>query len=733
MSFTATRCSGRSTGRDRRRRRCGGACPLGLLVAAVAAWAPTSVARADPQRDGGDASFAALAPGDAGLFVELVRAPDLLIPLSDSEVWVVLAEIAGQPARAAEADAWRRQIRDTVHMSAVEAIQTLLTRRVALVGSGLGRSQDAVILCRPADDVRLDELVRSWSNTPLASPVEPSGYVLAGNLGVAMADGVLAFGDVGPTGAMFRRVGDRLAGRTRASLADERDFRALLARVPPDPDGIFFARLRDPRSATPAASRPAATTTQPRPVRSPTTRPSTRAAPASRGGRRAGGSQPAAGPPGPAVAPLFGDSTSILLALHREAARGLLHFTAVGDGDPQTTAHVGEVAALAQTLPADTLAVWAGHVNYEALLRQAELLPKRNLARVVLSMQRQVPRADRLAPTLGSATAIALGSVSCDDEGQGLPPIPALAVLIEASDPAEAAHAFRALIDTSVAVCNLMALSPGVDLPRLPPVEEYEVDHHPACALELAAAVEKYGLKSTLRELHVCWTVDANVLIAASHREWLARILAARHDAAPTLAPQMEVTQRAISARADTVAVLRVGPLAELARQWLGAFQKIAPEILEDAWWRDRQPGGGNVRLGISGDQDAERRRLIVRSVNAGGPAGAILQPGDEIIGCNGRALATSQPADEIRGAIARRESGWIDLTIERQGVVFTRRLALPFVNPVDLLRKLAALGRVVATVIYHTDVPDVGPRGFLTVQLQAAPSSAPASRDGTR
>lgn len=670
----------------------------------------------------GDASFAEMVPADAGLFVELVRAPDLLIPLSDSEIWVALAEVAGQPARAAEAEAWRRQIRETVHMSAVEAIQTLLARRAALVGSGLGRSQDAVILCRPADNVRADDLVRSWAGRPLAADVGPGAYLLAGSLGVAVADGGLAFGDAGPSGTMFRRVGALLSGASRESLAGNPVYRSLLARVPPDPDGIFFARLRSGTPEAPATSRP---TTQPRsrPARPVSSRPATRGAAATRPQRRAGAGRTSA-----PVAPLFGGSSNIMLALHREPARGLLHFTAVGDGRTRIPAQDASVATLVQTLPADTLAVWAGHVNYDALLEQAAVLPKKNLARVVLSMQRQVPRADRLVPTLGSATAIALGSVTPAGGDATLPPVPALAALVAAGDPPEAAHAFRALIDTSVAVCNLMALSPGVDMPRLPDVTEFDADHHPSYVLDLDVVLEKYGLKPTLRELHLCWTVDANVLIVASHKEWLTRILASRHDAAATLAPLMRLTQREVSPQADTVAVLRVGPMADMARAWLHAFERVAPQILDDAWWRDRQPGGGSVRLGISGDQDAQRRRLVIRSVDPGGPAGAVLQPGDEIVACNGRPLTTSQPADEIRSAIAQRESGWIDLTLERQGAVFTRRVALPFVNPVDLLRKLAALGRVVGSAIYHTDVPDVGPRGFLTVQLRAAPLVAPES-----
>jgi hypothetical protein len=105
-------------------------------------------------------------------------------------------------------------------------------------------------------------------------------------------------------------------------------------------------------------------------------------------------------------------------------------------------------------------------------------------------------------------------------------------------------------------------------------------------------------------------------------------------------------------------------------------------------------------------------------------PATGILEVNDEIAGVSGRPFATTQPVAEIQQAIdARPHARWVDLQVRREGVLLpaTRaRVPLPFVDPVHVLRRAVAIGKLAQRILYYDDVPDAaGPRGFLTVELR--------------
>ena len=190
-----------------------------------------------------DESLARLVPADVGLFVEARDADDLLIPLTEEQVWITLAELAGQPARPEDAREWRRRIHDTIKMEPKIAIEVLFSQQVAFVGQGPGRSQDAVVLCRPTDAIPIDGLLRMWAAKPWPDVGASDVYRLRNNIGLAVRDRTLIFGDGLPREGMFRRVVKFNTPRSGAGLADDPTYQQLLARVPANPDGILFARM----------------------------------------------------------------------------------------------------------------------------------------------------------------------------------------------------------------------------------------------------------------------------------------------------------------------------------------------------------------------------------------------------------------------------------------------------------------------------------------------------------
>src|SRR5262249_20673065 len=140
-------------------------------------------------------------------------------------------------------------------------------------------------------------------------------------------------------------------------------------------------------------------------------------------------------------------------------------------------------------------------------------------------------------------------------------------------------------------------------------------------------------------------------------------------------------------------------------------------------WWRNYQPAGANIRLGVTVTELQDKRRLRVDAVAPNGAADGVLKPGDLIKGANRHAFSTEKPWEEIQREVNDRPNArWIDLLVDRGGVTEVRRIPLPFVDPVQLLRRTAAIGRLVQRVVYRDDISDgIGPRGFVTIEMRTS------------
>jgi hypothetical protein len=638
-----------------------------------------------------DEPLAAAAPADVGLYVELRAGSDLLLPLLEPQAWLTVAQFAGQPAALTESEQWRRRIEQTVNMSPAEAIRTLFAERVAFVAEDLRRMQDAAILCRPAGDPQA--LLGRWQTRPLPSAGRTSVYRLPYDVGLAVQRDVLVFGEPAPHG-MFDRVVQQLDAQPAAGLAGDPVYQHLLARVPANPDGIFFARLGR---------------------KSPTTAPSS--APAT--------ARAARGPLTDWPLPL-GGSSNVLLALHRRDS--VLHFSVVGDASEPGVAPPAAPRELLATLPERTLLAWGGSVDYAALPRAVAALPEQNLLRLLVQIHQRPGTIELLVAALEPTIAVAVGVVTPENREIAAPPIPSVALLLKARDPPAVAQQWTNLFHSSLALYKLLLLKLATP-PLVPPVESVTLAGVPAEVLDLSDLVGDEPEQTPLGELHLAWALDGDVLIIASHMDWLAQILAARHGEAARLAAVLDLGRpladpaAAMAPRLTSLLVAQAGPLADLGRVWLEYLEQALPAVLNERWWRHYQPGGENVQIGARVLIDRERQRLVVQSVTAGLPADGVLRPGDEILGCNQRRFTTTEPFDELlRGLADRPNARWMDLLVERDRVVRIKRVALPFVDPVEVLRRVIAIGQVVQRVVYAEDASDVaGPRGLLTVELRGS------------
>ncbi len=655
-------------------------------------------------------TLASQVPADVGLFVEIRNAEDILTALTEPQVWSTLAELAGQPSRPEDAARWQEQIERTVRMSPREAIRLLFAGGAAFAGAGPRRSPDALVLCRPSNEVTIQQLLERWNARALPELGAPDAYHLRNNIAVIARDGVLYFGDLLPPDGMFRSAVGFLSQEPRASLANFEAYRRLLARVPEDPDGLLFARL-------------SAATSRPAPDSASTSAPAT---------------------PRRSLLPAgFGDP--LLVALQRESS--LLHLTVVSDFPPasQPCTHPSgetapaENAALLSNLPESALAAWEGMVDYPAIGRRVEELPAQNPIRVALQTQARGESIEQLLATLAGPTVAALGALPVGGREADLPPMPVLGFIALARDPTLAEAEFSALIETAIAAYDVIALARGsAPLPR---VVDVDLDGVPANRLDLTPMLDA-GSRSLIGELHLSWAVQGGALIVATHEQWLRQMLAARTGAGNSLRGVVLLGRRPPAALARNVVVVQSGPIADVGQQWLDFVARRHPEALGEGWWRPRGMRGA-PRLGITVEERSAQKQLRVTAVQPGQPSDGFLRVDDMIVGCAGKRFESERPMQEVLSALERRaHPGWFDVLVQRGETVLNVRVPMPSFDPIQALRRLVGIGRIVQRVIFQDDSQDVaGPRAFVTIELRTSetplftftrPAATTASQPGS-
>lgn len=659
-----------------------------------------------------------------------------MLTLADPELWLTLAELAGQPAGPDDTAEWRQRIERTVGLDPRSAIQQLLSKRVAFVGEGAGQSQDAVILCEPP--LPLEPLPDAWGAQRLPHSGRPSVYRLRSGLGLATCGSLACFGDARVRNGMFQQSIACIDADGRAGLGASADFRSLCERVPADPTVLLYARLEPGVRLLPPGPRIDASELE---LRSPASQPTSQPA----GPSTTATTGPAAS--APAVAPWtlpspLAGSKHILLAMHRRP--GALVFTAVGDGDTVQHSPESPPPPLLAMLPDETLAAWRGGVDFVRLLDDARDLPERNVLRVAIRILERTAGLRELAESMGRDAVAVVGPMTPARRTIDGPPLPAIALMVRLDDEERAERHLQTLSDM-VSVYNLLALNNGWKLLGSP--RHIEVEGIGAEALDLHSLWADAAWAGWVGDMTLCWTVNDGALTVATDPQWFREVLlaqqrsrASKHEDGLTLGG-VQTSNHRDAALMDTAAVdtwngpaamaveVRTALLAALSNRWLQFLEQNQPAMLQESWWHALQTRRGAIRLGVTVRQEGDTQRLLVEQVQPGAPAQGVLLAGDRIIGCNGGRFATSQPADEFRTGIEDRPHGaWIELMIERgaSGSTLVRRLRLPFFDGARLLRRISAIGGLARRVLY-SDVRSAGggPVGRLVLEGVRMPTGA--------
>ncbi|MCA9244847.1 MAG: hypothetical protein KDA32_12880 [Phycisphaerales bacterium] len=640
-------------------------------VSLLATLALSIAPQAGAQNDVDKSSFAKLVPADVGLYVEARLAEELIIQLTEPHIWSGLANLVGQPATPDDVEEWRRRIRATVGMEPARAVRALFGERVAFVAGSPDRAVDPVVLCRPSG-VEADDFLRRLGRKDSQSlnPADPKGpviWALGGNLGVvSIGNRAMAFGDIA-TDAMLRRVATfALKSDPRESLMGDDVFRKLAQRADEsEAHAILFARLNAISTAAPFT----------------------------------------------ALAP-FRDASAMMVTMREQ--RGVMRFTLVGDQSKvDAPPERGRSVELLGRLPRASLVAWSRSIDYAALKSAYEALPERTPVRQIAA-QLNLDGAEILGALRGD-TCVAIGPGAPEGDA---PPPPAVAVLLRAN-PRPLTDALDTFANTAVPLFNIAALRRGTP-PLVAPTTE-RIEGAEVTSFELSGVADLLNA-SALRKVTLCWTATDDLLIVATDRAWLREVLAAQR-CATTLSDAFDRAEHKLSSRGETTIYANAGGISDLAHRWLRHLQTTAPDAIEGVWWP--APGAGRPRLGIDVNENTERLRLDVTKVAAGLPCEGRLRVGDAIVGVSGKRF-TESPIAEMTAVVDHPPGRWIELLVEREGGLITQRIPMPGIDPIDALKRVAALGGVVRQAFYQDEPTPEGPVGSLTIELQRPGSSHP-------
>ncbi len=294
---------------------------------------------------------------------------------------------------------------------------------------------------------------------------------------------------------------------------------------------------------------------------------------------------------------------------------------------------------------------------------------------------------------------------------------PQVAMLMECTDPSAVRRRVRRFVDRLLGLLHTIDAGEGTAALVIDETNHLNV---PIWRVSLAdfARGSKRPLVRMLSNVEPAWTVFNDTLIVALSREHIEHVLDAWFGLVPTLASVEDV--QALRARAgdrSMLSIMQPGVATKVWNQWLEAFRSGKPSLLDPARWelglRDRVRPPWGIVLEPS-DRPGE---VHVADVEADPDVSVRIQPGDHVVGINGRLLSLESSTDDLETRLranlsgmgptlrVRRGDALVDVTLPRD-----RRAALTSgvgPRPADAVSELASLGRILQFASFSVNVAD--------------------------
>ncbi len=320
------------------------------------------------------------------------------------------------------------------------------------------------------------------------------------------------------------------------------------------------------------------------------------------------------------------------------------------------------------------------------------------------------------------------------DEGSS----PQVAMMIQCT------NARRLRDEASTIARNALKVIQAVDTvgaDALPTINEAEHLGTPIVYVPLRTYSEKSRFPSMrlLGATEPAWAALGNDwFIFALSRDHIERVLDAWHGLIPTLATldDMQSLQQR-RAKRTALSIVQGDLAADVLDRWLKKYEAGSPSLLDATWWTagSRPARRKRQQLGIGMKADQQPGAVVVARVYPQTAADKRLQPGDRIIGIDGRLLDLTSPNADLRkgwvkskadpGPRLRVQRGdtFIDVVLPRDDAAV--QTLSPQVKPADAVRELASLGRTLQFASFAS-YASKETRYSARLSLRFAPTTAP-------
>lgn len=659
-----------------------------LLLPLALASAGDQAVRADDGLPRAD--WTALVPADVRLYVEFRDLSITRHRLQRAGLWQAIRRFGDAAEPDVDEPPWQTRTVELLGMSAEDAITRVLGVRTALAAVDPRRWDRGVVLAELGDEGLLPPLLQKWRAVPLESVGTVARFRLPTGLLLAQRGPTLLFGPQTDDNSLWSRSVLLLAGRGGPNLAEEPDFRALTADLPADSHGLIY-------------------------VSGPwldewCTRP------------------PGAPPP-------------VFAAAMDAEAEGVAMEVRTRSLVPTTTAPA-DAGAAGLSLPADSMLVWSGMLDWSSVLgplmtstapADAEGLTR--TLRKAFELLEDFGR--RGARSLDRRVTLVVGrlpAAGAEDFEQ-----PTLALLLDVEDE----NAVSGTVDGLMVLSWTWLTTHWSDSQATEP-GDYETSEREGASvrrLPLGRLLAERTRCPFFQRLEIAWTVTDGRLIVATSARQLERILAARRGRAPRLSDDKTLAARPPPDwQGANWMLVRGRPAAAMLDSWLQFAERREPRVMEAGFWEDwaRRRIAARTRLGVGlRDAPGGKAEALVVEVSPDSPAREFIRAGDVILSAAGRPLPTTRPARAVAERYQSGSSAGFPLRIRRDTQEYTinlpvaaaaQRLDPHHFDPVSAIRVVAELLRHTDSMTVWTRTP--GPdRTDARVRLRWSPPAQAAER----
>ena len=365
-------------------------------------------------------------------------------------------------------------------------------------------------------------------------------------------------------------------------------------------------------------------------------------------------------------------------------------------------------------LPQTTLGAYTTTVDWASLSERQDNSAGTLLRyiRLLKDLSKDDSNPDATAPRMGRHLILAWGQ---DFSPGGF--TPQIAALVETSDASVMGHAALRVSESLSRILSTLELRDvsqdlkvmqrthlGISISSIP--------------LQTWAEKSRFPWVKALGALEPTWAASGDWFVVTLTADHMNRILDAQIGFLSTLADATgELALRGAPAQSISTAILQGSLASETIQQWETKLRAVhAEEFVRTLWSRGRSPTSNGNRLGIELADDGAFGLVEVAAVAVGSPAHGRLEPGDLIIGVDGRLLEMVDPEvdlqrwweDALAGSLhtlrVLRGESTVELEVTRRHDEIS--LADLFDQPLDVLHELAILCDAIPSAIlqiHHT------------------------------